>query len=134
MAHTFELSVLSETFVVSRFEPTTPLPAWALELSGFVALTRTAEELSIIHAEGAVASGSPTATRWRGMRVHGPFALDTIGVLSTLTHALAGANVALLAVSTHDTDYLFVQTADLARAVRALRHEGHTVHTPAVGA
>jgi hypothetical protein len=39
--------------------------------------------------------------------------------------------VSLLAISTHDTDYLLVRSPELARAVRALRHGGHTVHTAA---
>jgi hypothetical protein len=61
--------------------------------------------------------------------VHGPLSFDTIGVLATLAQALANAKVSLLAISTHDTDYLFVRSAELAHAVRALRHGGHTVHT-----
>ena len=66
--------------------------------------------------------------RWSALKVHGPFPFDTIGVLASLSQALANAKVSLLAISTHDTDYVFVRSAELAHAVRALRHDGHTVH------
>jgi uncharacterized protein len=129
MADSYELSVLETTFVVSRLEPASALPAWALEGPGLVAICRTEEELSIIGPEARAADVAADAPRWRALKVHGPFSFDAIGVLATLSQALAQQNISLLAVSTHDTDYLFVRTPDLARAVRALRHAGQTVHT-----
>ena len=128
MSATFELSVLSDAFVVCRLEPSAPVPSWALEAASFVAVTRTNDELSIICREQHAPHGA-TPVRWRGLKVHGPFPFETIGVLSTLAQALAKAKVSLLAISTHDTDYLFVRSVELAHAVRALRHDGHTVHT-----
>ena len=130
MAATFELSVLSGTFVVCRLAASAPIPAWALEPAEFVAFTRTDEELSIICREQHAPPGAATPLQWHALKVHGPFPFETIGVLATLSRGLAGAKVSLLAVSTHDTDYLFVRSTDLAHAVRALRHDGHTVHTP----
>lgn len=129
MSATFELSVLSDTFVVCRLAPSAPVPGWALETAGFVTVTRTDDELSIICREPDAPHGVATPARWHALKVHGPFPLGTVGVMSALSQALANAKVSLLAISTHDTDYLFVQAADLAHAVRALRHEGHAVHT-----
>lgn len=122
---------MHDLFVVSRFEPRSAAPAWALEGPGFAAVCRTDEELSIITAEARVPDAPAAAPRWRGFKVHGPFPFDAIGVLAGISRALAEARISLLAVSTHDTDYIFVQSADLARAVRSLRHAGHTVHTTA---
>ena len=129
MPATFELSVLSGVFVVCRLAPSAPMPAWALEATDFVAVTRTEDELSIICRQQQVPPGSATQVLWNALKVHGPFPFETIGVLAALSQALANARVSLLAISTHDTDYLFVRSPDLARAVRALRHDGHTVHT-----
>lgn len=131
MHATFELSVLRGVFVAIKLGPSAPVPSWALETAGFVAVTRTEDELSIICDEQHAPQSAATHLRWHALKVHGPFPFETVGVLATLSSALAGARVSLLAVSTHDTDYLFVRSADLARAVRALRHEGHTVHTAA---
>jgi hypothetical protein len=125
----FELSVLRDTFVVCRLDPSTPAPAWALAAKPFSAVIRTDDELSIICGEEYAPGDTASAVRWRGLKVHGPFPFGAVGVLAKLTQALADASVSLLAVSTHDTDYLFVRSPDLARAVRALRHGGHTVHT-----
>jgi hypothetical protein len=125
----FALSVLSGAFVVCRLSPSAPIPSWALESTGFVATTRTEDELSIICREQQVPEAAATRVRWHSLKVHGPFPFETVGVLATLSQALANAKVSLLAISTHDTDYLFVRTEELARAVRALRHDGHTVHT-----
>ena len=129
MPATFELSVLSGAFVVCRLAASAPMPSWALEAADFIAVTRTEDELSIICRQQQVPSGSATPVLWHALKVHGPFPFETIGVLAALSQALANARVSLLAISTHDTDYLFVRSPDLARAVRALRHDGHTVHT-----
>jgi hypothetical protein len=129
MPDTFELSVLDDAFVVTRLDPATPLPPWAMEGPGLVAICRTDEELSIICEESRAANVAADAPRWRALKVHGPFSFDAIGVLATLSQTLAQSHISLLAVSTHDTDYLFVRTPDLARAVRALRHAGQAVHT-----
>jgi hypothetical protein len=124
----FELSVLAGVFVVCRFAATAPVPPWAFANTGFVSITRTDDELSIICREDQAPDS--TAVRWRCLKVHGPFSFNAIGVLSELTRVLAEEGISLLAVSTHDTDYLFVQVKDLAEAVRALRRQRHTVHVP----
>ena len=124
----FELSVLPGVFVVCRFEATAPVPPWAVRDIGFVSITRTDDELTIICREEQVPETSEV--RWCCLKVHGPFPLNAIGVLSTLTQVLAEAGISLLAISTHDTDYLFVQVKDLAATVRALRKHRHTVHVP----
>ena len=127
MSETFEMSVLGDMFVVCRYDASAPVPVSIFQTAGFVAVTRTDDELSVIcreqHEPGEVA-----LPRWRALKVRGPFPFDTIGVLSSLSRALADARVSLLAVSTHDTDYLFVQVRDFPRAVRALRSAGHVVH------
>jgi uncharacterized protein len=125
----FELSVLTGAFIVSRLPPSAPVPSWALGATGFVSVTRTDEELSIICGEHHVPRSAVTPVRWHALKVHGPFPFETIGVLSALAQVLANAKVSLLAMSTHDTDYLFVRSPELAHAIRALRHDGHTVHT-----
>src|SRR5687767_12163949 len=125
----FELSVLSGAFVVCRFASSAPVPSWALETTSFVAITRTEDELSIICREQQAPRGAATPMRWHALKVHGPFPFETVGLLAALARALATAKVSLLAISTHDTDYLFVRSEQLAHAIRSLRHDGHTVHT-----
>jgi hypothetical protein len=65
---------------------------------------------------------------WRVFKVHGPFVLSEIGVLSALTAPLAKARISLFAVSTFDTDYMLVASAVLSAAITALEQAGHTIH------
>ncbi|MBR6022708.1 MAG: ACT domain-containing protein [Kiritimatiellae bacterium] len=67
------------------------------------------------------------ADGWRGMRVEGPLDFSLVGVLSALSGVLAKAQVGIFAISTFDTDYLFVKEADLGRALAALRSANHAV-------
>lgn len=64
---------------------------------------------------------------FRCLAVRGPLAFDAVGVLAALAAPLARIPIPILAISTFDTDYLFVRQAHLARAVRALRAAGHVV-------
>ena len=66
---------------------------------------------------------------FRGLMLRGPLDFSLIGIVASLSAALAAASVSIFVVSTHDTDYLFVPDADIARAIAALRDAGHTVAT-----
>lgn len=65
---------------------------------------------------------------WRVFKVHGPFALSEIGVLSALAEPLAEAKISLFAISSFDTDYLLVAAETLSAAINALGEAGHTIH------
>ena len=51
--------------------------------------------------------------------------LNAVGVLASLASPLAKAEISLLAVATHDTDYRLVKAGALASAVAALTLAGH---------
>ena len=61
------------------------------------------------------------------LAVRGPLAFDAKGILADLAGAIAAADVALLALSTFDTDILLVRQQDLAAATTALSSRGHAV-------
>ena len=70
MPDTFELSVLDATFIVSRLEAASPVPAWALEAPGLVSICRTGDELSILCAAGLDPAAPDSAPRWREGHIH----------------------------------------------------------------
>ena len=72
-----------------------------------------------------VPTGVKVETRWRALKVKGPFALSEIGVLAALAAALAATKVNLFAISTFDTDYLLVSEKKLDSAIAALKAAGH---------
>jgi hypothetical protein len=122
-----ELTLLPERFAISRLAADTPIPAWAMGGS-FFSVTRADEELSVVCELGRVPVGVQSQSGWRVFKVHGPFVLTEIGVLSALATPLAEAKLSLFAISTFDTDYLLVASETLSAAVAALERAGHKIH------
>lgn len=126
VANGLRLLGVDGAFAVCKLPAGAPLPAWALAGVLF-SVTRTADELSIVCAETEPPSDVTCERGWRCLRVAGAMPFTLVGVLAALTAPLAAARVGVFAVSTFDTDYLFVKAADLASAVAALRAAGHAV-------
>ncbi len=123
------LDLLTGSYTICRLSADAPVPAWA-SLGTFSSITRTANELSIVCASDGVPADVRAQRDYRGMAVRGPLDFSLVGILNALTAPLAAASVSLFAVSTFDTDYLFVRAADLDRAIAALRDAGHSVAVP----
>ncbi len=122
-----ELSLLPQRFAISRLAANAPIPAWATD-SPFFSLTRTDDELSVVCEFARVPAGVQSQPGWRVFKVHGPFVLTEIGVLSSLATPLTKAKLSLFAISTFDTDYLLVASETLSAAIAALERAGHTIH------
>ncbi len=122
----FELRWLRGRYAIARLPPETPAPEWARS-GEFTTISRTPEELSVVCAERAVPDAVRCERGWSCLQVQGPLEFGQIGVLAALTRPLAEAGVAIIAISTFDTDYLLVRAADAARAERAMRAAGHEV-------
>ena len=119
----FVLSLLHGLWAVCRLHPESAVPAWA-EGGVFFSATRTPEELSIVCEEAAVPQGAKAEKGWAALKLHGPIPFEATGVLSSLTAPLAGAGISLFALSTFDTDYLFVKADRFPEAAAALRKAG----------
>jgi hypothetical protein len=72
---TLRLQVLPERYAVSRLEPGSPLPAWA-DGPGFVTISRTGDELSIVCREDRVPTDIVSVRGWIALQFLGPFAFD----------------------------------------------------------
>jgi hypothetical protein len=100
---------------------------------GFHCVTRTPRELSIVCRERDVPRFTRHTRRMRredGFRclvVAGPIPFEATGVLASLAVPLARARIPILAISTFETDYVFVRRERFDDAVRALRKAGHRV-------
>ena len=123
---TLNLSVIKQTLAVCRLEPDAPIPDWAMG-AAFLSVTRTADELSLVVPEECVAGDIRSERGWFALKVAGPLDFTLTGVLASLAAPLAEAGVSIFAISTFDTDYLMVKTADLEAALEALMRAGHRV-------
>lgn len=121
------LSLLPQTYVIARLPAGAPVPAGVLEAAGFVSVSRTADELSIVCPQEAAPPAPKVDGGWRALKLHGPFAFDETGILAALLSPLADARIGIFAVSTFDTDYLLVKAADLPRALATLGAAGHVL-------
>jgi hypothetical protein len=109
-------------FAVCRLEPDA---VWTVPPdAGFVSITQTDRELSIVCEESIAPAGAQVEPGWKCVRVAGSIPFETIGLLASLTQPLADARVSVFAVSTFDTDYLMVKSDCLERAMDVLRAAG----------
>ena len=67
---------------------------------------------------------------WRCFRVAGKLNFSLVGVIATLTAALAEAGISVFVVSTFDTDFVLVREADVENAMEVLRQGGHKLNRP----
>ncbi len=107
-------------FAVCRLDAQTATPGWALAGGGFVSITRSERELSIVTAEALVPAGVKAERGWAAMRVVGQLDFSMVGVLAKLTGVLAEAGISCFAISTYDTDYILVKQQDAVDAAKAL--------------
>jgi uncharacterized protein len=118
---------MAQELAVCRLEVHDPVPDWAWR-GELVSITRARGELSIICAAGAVPQGIAKVERgWRALVVTTDMDFSVTGVAASITAPLADADVSVLPVATHDTDYFLVKADRVADAIGALLAAGHEV-------
>jgi hypothetical protein len=120
------LDVHPDTFAICRMPPDAAVPGWATAAVPW-SITRTESELSIVCPASAVPPDLPCEDAWRCLTVRGLLDFALVGVLAALAAPLARAGVSIFALSSYDTDRLFVRAHQLGQAVAALREAGHHV-------
>jgi hypothetical protein len=127
---TYTFSLLPGTYGLARLTADSPVPAWAIASSGFSSITRTTDELSIVCRDAIIPEDTRAERGWRVVKLHGPFAFDEVGILSSFISPLAKDGVVIVAISTFDTDYILVKAPQLEQAIEALRAAGHSYQDP----
>ena len=124
------LELLPGIHAIARLEAGAPVPPWA-DGEGFVSISRSRAELSVICLAARVPSDVRSEGGWRALTLVGPFPFDAVGVAAAVLEPLATGGIGVLLVSTFDTDILLVKDVDLARATALLGEAGHRVVTSA---
>ena len=114
---------------VYRFEPGEKVPDMVFS-APFYSVTKTGEETSVLLPEDVISIVRDGSEGWAGLRLGETWELSTVGILSELTSILAAGGIPILALSTFDTDYLFVKEEDMPQAEALLKEKGHTVLAP----
>ena len=125
MADSFSFVVHPERLAICRLPADAPVPEWAR--GGFVTISRTAAELSIVCDQRHVPANVQQERDKVAFGIAGVVPMTTIGVLASLCGALAKVRVPVFVVSTYDTDYLLVGAANFDAAGAALAGLGHQI-------
>jgi hypothetical protein len=120
------LTLLPDRLTVCRLDPSDPVPEWAAG-EGFLSITRTATELSIVCDEQLPPDGLKKEDGWRALVIDGQLDFGLVGIVAELSGILAAIGISLFVIATFDTDYLLVKADVLERAVAALRKHGNRV-------
>src|SRR5271169_842509 len=86
------LSPLPDIFGICRLDAGAAIPAWAAAAS-FFAITRTADELSVIAPQAGVPEGVQCSGGWRALKVEGLLDFSVVGVVASLAAPLAAAEI-----------------------------------------
>ncbi|MBM4236792.1 MAG: ACT domain-containing protein [Firmicutes bacterium] len=87
---------------------------------GFISVTRTVEELSVVCREELLPLNCTQEKGFRLFKVEGPLDFSLTGILASLLNPLAVARIAVFTLSTYDTDYLMIKAGKLDEAISAL--------------
>jgi hypothetical protein len=114
-------------FAVARLTPAEGVPPWFRLDKPLASVTVTAEEISVVTLGAVVPTGVRAERDFAAYVLEGPLAFDAVGVLASLSRALAEEGISVLAISTFDTDYFLVRERDRGRAEAAWHAHGHRV-------
>ena len=94
----------------------------------FYFIGKTDEELSLVcKTENTPQNTIEREDGWRGLRIQGVLDFSLIGILSRLSSILAEHKIGIFAVSTYNTDYIFMKEENFSKALEVLVSEGYTV-------
>ena len=119
-----EIKALSDLLSVCKVEDATQI-----DLSrNFCFTAKTDEEISLVCPTKDVPTGTSTRDDgWRGFRIQGTLDFSLIGILAKISAILAEQKIGIFAVSTYNTDYIFVKKDNFAKALQSLAEHGYKV-------
>ena len=95
---------------------------------GFYFTGITDEEISLLCKTTDVPSDTlERDDGWRGFRIVGTLDFSLIGILSKISTILAENKIGIFAVSTYNTDYVFVKEENFDRALSVLGANGYEI-------
>ena len=126
MAARVKLRQLPGSYAISRLGAGDGIPGWA-DGPGFVSITRTEDELSIVCLQERVPDGVKHDRDWVALKLQGPFAFDETGIVLSVIKPLSENELGIFLVSTFDGDHLLVKATDEPKARTLLGEAGHTI-------
>ena len=96
--------------------------------SPFVFTGSTDEEKSLVCPKELVPQNTVERDDgWRALRIIGVLDFSLVGILARISTILAENNIGIFAVSTFNTDYIFVKKCNFDKAIKALEDAGFVI-------
>ena len=119
-----ELRTIPYRFTVCKLMSVGDLPSDV----DFCFTAKTDEEISLVcKTEDVPEKTLVRDDGWKGFRIEGILDFSLIGILSKISAILAENKVGIFAVSTYNTDYIFVKEENFDKAINALKDNGYDV-------
>ena len=119
-----ELKTIPYRFTVCKLMSVGDLPSDI----DFCFTAKTDEEISLVcKTEDVPEKTLVRDDGWKGFRIEGVLDFSLIGILSKISAILAENKVGIFAVSTYNTDYIFVKEENFDKAINALKDNGYDV-------
>lgn len=119
-----ELKVLPYSFTVCKVSTINHIDL----NTEFCFVGKTDDEISLVcKTEDAPTDTTERDDGWKGFRIEGVLDFSLIGILSKISSILAENKIGIFAVSTFNTDYIFVKSENFDRALSALKKKGYFV-------
>lgn len=64
---------------------------------------------------------------WKGFRIQGSLDFALVGILAGISTILADSGIPIFAVSTYDTDYVFIKNENYQKALDVLANSGYKI-------
>lgn len=96
--------------------------------SEYCFLGKTDEENSLVCITGQVpANAAKRDDGWKAFRIQGVLDFSLIGILAKIATILAAHAISIFAVSTYNTDYVFIKDDNYQRGLEILQAAGYTI-------
>ncbi len=94
----------------------------------FCFVGKTDEELSLVClTENAPGDAQERDDGWKAFRIQGVLDFSLIGILAPIADILAENKIGIFAVSTYNTDYVFVKKENFEKALKILEEKGYSI-------
>ncbi len=117
-----KLEFLEAEYSVCQLPPESALPTWA---DGFLSISRTDDELTIISPSTHVPEDAKAQRDFRCFRIASQLDFDVIGVIASISAIMAEEKIPILSISTYNTDYFLIPGKHRERAHRSLTKSGY---------
>lgn len=119
-----EIKQLSGDFTVCQVKDYSRVP-WDAE---YCFIGKTDEENSLVcPSENVPPNVIQRDDGWRGFRIQGTLDFSLVGILAKISAVLAENGIPIFAVSTYNTDYVFIKKERFPEALDVLARSGYRI-------